>query len=326
MKGKPLARLAPFLGLVVLCSFLSFVALHFVPGGPLAGRNQTGDRKSRFSEVDKLRLQAYLGIAESGSPAVAPAEPSESAPAVPRADGLLATTAFRTDRLVLKNGHLHVLVKDVDQVTDLATRLTLDYGGYVINSRIWSETWEGKAYQHATLTLAVPSESFEVVIRRLRGFAVDVVDESTSGEDATDEYVDLESRLRSLEATRDRIRSFLDRAQNAEEALMVNEDLSGVETQIEEIKGRMNYLSQRGSYATIQVRIDEQIAPEPTPTPLSPWAPGETVTHAGRTLGTILRRLGNFGIWLGIVVVPLVIPAGALAGGVWRVLKRRDIV
>jgi hypothetical protein len=78
MKGKPLARLAPFLGLVLLCSFLSFVALHFAPGGPLAGRNQTGDRKSRFSEADRIRLQTYLGIEGSDYASTEPAEPSDS--------------------------------------------------------------------------------------------------------------------------------------------------------------------------------------------------------------------------------------------------------
>ncbi len=47
-----------------------------------------------------------------------------------------------------------------------------------------------------------------------------------------DEYVDLQSRLRNLEATWDRIRTFLDQAQNVEEALKVNAELKTVEIQI----------------------------------------------------------------------------------------------
>jgi len=49
-----------------------------------------------------------------------------------------------------------------------------------------------------------------------------------SGQDVTDEYVDLQSRLGNLEATRDRIRTFLDQAQTVDEALRVNEQLAAV--------------------------------------------------------------------------------------------------
>ncbi|HPD42084.1 MAG TPA: DUF4349 domain-containing protein, partial [Anaerolineae bacterium] len=96
-----------------------------------------------------------------------------------------------------------------------------------------------------------------------------------SGQDVTDEYVDLQSRLGNLEATRDRIRTFLDQAQTVDEALRVNEQLAAVEAQIEQVKGRMVYLRERSAYSTITVQLDPELpsAPEVTPVPTPTWSP-----------------------------------------------------
>ena len=65
-----------------------------------------------------------------------------------------------------------------------------------------------------------------------------MLDESASGQDVTDQYVDLQSRLRNLEATEATIRSFLEKAETVEESLQVNRQLSEITDQIEEIKGK----------------------------------------------------------------------------------------
>ena len=63
-----------------------------------------------------------------------------------------------------------------------------------------------------------------------------VIDESAAGQDVTDEYVDLESRLVNLRATRDRIREFLDQAKDVEQAMKVNSELAAVESELRPCK------------------------------------------------------------------------------------------
>ena len=175
-------------------------------------------------------------------------------------------------------------------------------------------------------------------MNRLRHLAIQVLDESASGQDVTDEYVDLQSRLDNLIATRDRIREFLDQADSVEESLMINEELAQIEAQIEEVQGRMNYLFDRSSYSTITVVIHPELppvpepspmptpTPYPTPTPEPPWNPGNTVRAAGNTLGDISKVLLDITIWLVVVVLPLATP---LALVVWLVSKgnrkRKDV-
>jgi ABC-type transporter Mla subunit MlaD len=176
--------------------------------------------------------------------------------------------------------------------------------------------------------LAVPVQEFENTLRRLRGLAVRVLNESASGEDVTDQYVDLQSRLRNLEATRDRIRTFLDQAATVNEALNVNRELSEIEDQIEQVKGRLNYLRDRAAFSTITVTLTPLLpTPTPTPTPTpEAWRPGETVQQAGSVLVTILKGLTELAIWAIIVLGPFAV-VGAV--GLWllarwvRRLRRR---
>ncbi|RLC67653.1 MAG: DUF4349 domain-containing protein, partial [Chloroflexi bacterium] len=138
-----------------------------------------------------------------------------------------------------------------------------------------------------------------------------------SGQDVTDEYIDLQSRLDNLKATRDRIREFLDQAKTVEESLRVNEELAAIEEQIEQVQGRMNYLFDRAAYSTITVQIEPEL-PQPTPTPVPtltptpipapPWSPVQSARQAGQTLGSILRVLTEIAIWFGIVILPLAAP------------------
>ena len=72
------------------------------------------------------------------------------------------------------------------------------------------------------------------------------------------EFVDLQSRLHNLTATRDRLRTFLEQAQTVTEALAVNSQLAEIEGQIEQVQGRMNYLTGRVAYSTITVSIEEK--------------------------------------------------------------------
>ena len=293
-------------------------------------------------------------FAKEAPPQEAPAEeaPMEEAPPqeAPEAEALADEARFeeaaagegavpwpvanRINRMIIKSAELSMLVADTERAIDGVTQVAIDSFGYLLSSRTWYEA----DYKYATITIGVPSEEYENALRRLRSLAVKVLDENASGSDVTDEYVDLESRLRNLEATEARIRSFLDKAVTVEEALRVNNELAHITAEIEQVKGRMNYLKDRAAYSTITVHLSPNIptptitptttatptsTPTPTPTPIA-WRPGETFQGATGVLGSIMRVLGDALIWIAVVFVPFVALA-ALAGlilwlviGQWR--------
>jgi hypothetical protein len=238
--------------------------------------------------------------------------------------GLASLPAARVERMIIKNAEMDLLVADTDVALDSITVIAADYGGYIVSSHTW---FEGE-FKYATVRLGVPVAEFENILRRLRGLALKVNSEVASGEDVTDQYVDLQSRLTNLEATQARIREFLDKAANVEEALKVNEQLSQVEAQIEEIQGRMNYLKDRSAFSTIDVQLSPE-RPTPTPTPTSTptptptpavWRPGETVKDASGVLTAILKGLVELAIWILVVLGPFLIPVALV---IWLVVWSR---
>jgi hypothetical protein len=250
----------------------------------------------------------------------ATAAPAQSPPGVDVASadqtglGGVGASPYRANRLIIKNGEMNLMVADTDRAIDQVTDVAVNSGGYIVSSRTW---FDGEL-KFATLTMGVPVDQFEAAQRQLRAIAVSVLSDTASGQDVSDEYVDLQSRLTNLEATAARIRQFLDEARNVEEALQVNARLTEVENEIEQIKGRMNYLKDRSAFSTIVVNLEPQRptpTPTPTPTPVG-WMPEETFEAASGALGRILRSLGDLAIWFGVVVAPFAVPV-VIVGAIW---------
>lgn len=230
----------------------------------------------------------------------------------------------RAQPMVIKNAELTLLVRDTGEAINQVNQLIADYAGYLLSSRSWYED----QYQHATLSLGVPSVNYELVLTQLRQIGLQVINESASGEDVTAEYVDLQSRLENLEATAARVRSFLDDTKTVEEALIVNQKLAELEVQIEQIEGQMQYLKGRAAYSTISIILVPE-TPLPTPRPTESWDPGRTFRQASRVIIRSGKSLVDTLIWLLVVVIPLALvgglPLALIAWGLrtWRARQRK---
>lgn len=274
----------------------------------------------------------------TAAPAVAqpPAEKSEAQPAAELArEGEQAgplsaayVSAVQAERMIVKEGEMTLLVESTERAIDDVTRIAMASGGYILGT----DAVLKEGYRYATIKLGVPVEQFEAVQQQLRALAMMVLSETSHGVDVSDEYVDLQSRLVNLDATAARLRTFLDRATTISETLRVNEELATIEADIEKVKGRMNYLRERSSYSTLTVKLEPlrptatptltpTVTPTETPTPTTTpvaWRPLRTARAAGRTLGDILRVIGDIAIWVVTLCAPLAAPFVLL----WWLMRR----
>ncbi len=242
--------------------------------------------------------------------------PSPLTTAMPQTAGgsALPQEVVRSNRMIVKDAQVKLLVADTDVAMDRITQIAGDTGGYIISSRVWYQPWLDGNYKYASITLGMPVDQFENAIRRLRALSIRVLDETAAGQDVTDEYVDLQSRLRNLEATRDRIREFLDQAKSVEEALQVNAQLAAVEAEIEQVQGRMNYLFDRAAFSTLTIEVSPDLpslptpTSTPTPTPEAPWDPGAIAQDASETSIAIFQGLTGMVLWFVIVLFPFIAP------------------
>lgn len=259
-----------------------------------------------------------------------PAPGAGQAAATPQA---VARLAAGRARLIVKDAQIRLLVVDTDVTIDRTTQMITDLGGYIVSSRVWYQETGGENFKYATLTLGVPVDRFEQALRRLRELAVRVLNENASGQDVTDEYVDLESRLKNLQATRDRVRQFLEQAKTVEEALKVNDQLASIEGEIEQVMGRMNYLFDRAAFSTITIDIEPEITaptpsptamPTPTPTP-TPWNAAVTFQEASKSLRDVSIVTAQAAIWFFVLIVPVLLPPLLIIYGAWYLLRGRKV-
>jgi Flp pilus assembly protein TadB len=155
--------------------------------------------------------------------------------------------------------------------------------------------------------LRIPAESFDQARERIKGLALEVEGENVSGQDVTEEYIDLEARLGNLEMAEEELRELLASAQethkDADSILAIYQEITNVRQQIEQIKGRMQYLENAAALATLTISLTPEEEEEPVVEP--GWEPLRQVREALRTLVNALKFLANVLIWVVLFFLPL---------------------
>ncbi len=218
-------------------------------------------------------------------------------------------------RMVIRDATVAMLVDQVDQVEAQVRQIADERGGWVLGSQASGEGDE----RRATISFKVPAEHFDDALNTLTGLARKVDTLDVKGQDVTSEFVDLQSRLRNLQAVEQRLLQFLAEARNTEDALAVNEQLTVIQAQIEESKGRIAYLEQSAAYSTITVSL---YAPAVVSIESEPrWSPSNTAAAAANNLLDFAKGLADiaivFAIW-----TPLWLPLLLLVLWTWRRARR----
>lgn len=214
-------------------------------------------------------------------PAVAPVPEEAGA-------GVLPSTA--EERMIIRNGDMSLVVEDVTRARDEITRLAVRLGGWVVSSRISGEEEELRGW----ISIRVPDETFDQAFADLRGLAVRVTSESTSTEDITEEYIDLQSRLKNAEATESQYLALLEKAEDVEDILRIYEALSWIRYEIEQIKGRIQYLERISAMSLISIELRPAVTAAPLVRP--GWSAREVLKSAVRGLVIFGQGLGTMAI------------------------------
>ncbi len=327
-------------GLFMLLVIAAMLVLAACGGGAAATEAPVIYEAPAATEAPAVASDAFSQAGVSVEKGIEPEQQSATGDALPMATAAAyeisnpsgdLTVIERSNRMIVKNADVRLMVKDTDVAIDRATQIIGDAGGYIVSSRVWYQDYYGNNLKYASVTIGVPVEEFENVLSRLRKLAVKIVDETASGSDVTDQYVDLQSQLTNLEATRARIQEFLKDAKTVDEALRINQELANIEGQIEQIKGQMNYLNDRSAFSTITVNFEPEfpvLTPTPTSTPYPtatpiPWNPGQTFGEAKSTVTVLYQGIANFMIWLVVVILPIVLPPALILWVVWKWLNRK---
>ena len=251
---------------------------------------------------------SLIGCAAKESPSIAPSTPGIEAPPAPMpessglsrifsgADESAQNISYDIDsgsavsdleRKIIKNGNISIEVDNVIETMNSVTDIAEALGGYVVSSNKHSN-----AETSATVTIRVPADRFDEAFEKIREIAIETPYENKESMDVTEEYTDLEARLRNLEATEAQYLELLKKAENVEDMVTVQRELSYVRGEIERIEGRMKYIERTSDMSFIEVHIGEVQSLKQ-----KKWNPMDILISAVNGLITFLKVL------LGIIIV-----------------------
>jgi hypothetical protein len=280
---------------------------------------------------------AAYGVPAATQVPAMPPPPATEAPAAPAAPAPMeepynAVTGNHLpesiERLVIRNGSISLVVEDTRAAQQSIQHMVAEMAGegaFVVSSEEGGGI-EGSS-PYITMAIRVPATRFDEVMDRLAKMAVEVKNRNESGQDVTEEYVDLQARLESLEAARQRLLKIMEDARTTDELLKAEGQLTQREAEIESIKGRVQYLTQSARLSSIQIELQPYILNQPVVG--ARWRPAETVRGAFDTLVDSLRNFGDFLIFFGIAILPWLLLLGLVIYGavrfvLWRVRAGRE--
>ncbi|KKR57308.1 MAG: hypothetical protein UU05_C0055G0003 [Candidatus Curtissbacteria bacterium GW2011_GWA1_40_47] len=214
-------------------------------------------------------------------------------------------TTTDSERMVVKNSNLSLLVNDVKATGEKIIDRAKSAGGYMVEAS-YNRPNESP---FATITVRIPENKLDETLNYFRSLAIKVTSERLLGKDVTDQYVDIEARIATLQKTKAKFEQILDKAVAVTEILQVQRELISIQSQIDSLVGQQKSLEQNAnlSKVTAYLSTDELALPY---TPDKAFRPQLVLKQAVRSLLGTMRSGANASIWVGVysvIWVPLLV-------------------
>lgn len=154
------------------------------------------------------------------------------------------------DKKIIKTADIALQVKEYTAFNNSIHNKVKNYGAYIASEE-QSQTDGGI---QNSVTIKVPVDQFENLLNSLNNDAVTIVEKKISTQDVTGEVVDTKARVEAKKQVRNRYMDLLKQAKNMREILEVQQEINGIQEDIESGAGRVSYLTHNADYSTINLR------------------------------------------------------------------------
>ncbi len=160
-----------------------------------------------------------------------------------------------TKRKLIRNGNLDFKTNDVKKTKVEIEKISNELKGYISAE---NENNYGDRLQY-NQTIRVPADQFDNLVTRLESLALKVENKSINTQDVTEEFIDVEARLKTKKELEARYSEILKQAKTVADILAIESQIATVRSEIESMTGRLNYLKNQVSFSTLQVSYHEII-------------------------------------------------------------------
>lgn len=225
------------------------------------------------------------------------------------------------DRKIIRNADITIEVDSTSEAQHRVTSIAEARGGFVVTSEAKQRQSVDPAQRTTDfkLVVRVPADQFGVALDEIKKLATNVPEEKATGQDVTEEFIDLEARIKTQKALEAQFLGIMRQANKVEDALEVQRQIAEVRTGVERLEGRKRFIENRSSLATITVNIQ---APKPVLV-TTPTGVGHSLREAVSESVEVASGLLIFFVRFAIVMVPVLLFLGLPTALVLRYFMRR---
>tara|TARA_Y100001935_G_C17276138_1_gene494779 strand:- start:405 stop:1235 length:831 start_codon:yes stop_codon:yes gene_type:complete len=228
---------------------------------------------------------------------------------------LTQSSISNSDKRIQRNANLNIEVKSINESIDKLNNIISSFGGEIISSNKGGFDY-GQPY--ANIRLRVLSENLDSVLIEFKKLSSKVISENIYTNDVSEEFIDIEARLKIMKSTENRFNDLLSKSEKIEEIIQVEKELMRIRGDVESLEGRLNYLTKTTDTSEINLNLNEQI-----PITGESWKINEEFKEAFKNLLGFAKSLTNFAINV-IVFIPVILVAGILVFLLRKYIKNRN--
>ncbi len=176
--------------------------------------------------------------------------------------------AVSSDKKVIKNGNLTLKVENTENSAQKISEIIKNQNGEIFSTNFFERV---KGQKSGSLTVKIPVDKFEATLALIKTVATQVVSESTTGQDITEQYSDLQAQLKNKRAEEQSFVKILDRAGDIDDVLAVTKQIARVRGEIERLEGRIKFMDSQTNMSTIVIALSEDIEIAPVQNDWRPW-------------------------------------------------------
>lgn len=210
-----------------------------------------------------------------------------------------ASAALPEGRKLIRTVRMEAETEDLNTLLSALDEKIAALNGYVEGREIYNGSiHSSRRYRHATMTIRIPAESLDGFVEHIEG-ASNVVSSNEYIDDVTTQYVDTESRVAALEIEQERLLELLSKAETMEDILTIEDRLTDVRYELENVASQLKVLDNQVTYATVHLDITE--VQEYTPIVEEEPTVWERITEGfGESIEDIAEDVKEFFIWVAV--------------------------
>jgi len=259
-----------------------------------------------------------LGCGRMHAPKSEAWSPATTAPTAPAGDSAARDstesgksaqpTPEAMPRKIIYTATVELVVERFDAIPSQVEAMAAKFGGFVAQSSVSGSPGQPR---RGHWSIRVPVENYSKLLAAAEQLG-EVSSATSAAQDVSEEYYDVEARIRNDKRQEERLLKLLDEETGKlEEVLQVERELGRVRGQIEQSEGRLRVLSNLTALSTVNLQVEE----------IKDYSPAESATYVTRVRRAWNASLANLATtaqvvsialvalapWLGVLLIPMVL-------------------